>query len=98
MGTRAQVDIRQGKKVVHLYAQFDGCPSNIVPLLEDAAEARLSGATKIAKEIARLEPGFLTIKPKEYLDSQSVNYHYVVDVASKPWQVEETTEAYVDLP
>lgn len=97
MGTRAQIDVRQGKKVVRVYSQFDGSPRNILPALRAAASAGYSTPFRIAQAFIREFGGGDTIRIINE-DRSGVSYRYVVDVSTKPWRVRQTEMETVDLP
>jgi hypothetical protein len=99
MGTRAQIDVRQGKKVIRTYTQFDGFPRNILPALRAAASARHSTPSRIARAVIKqwgLSGGEMQIIDEDYGDG--LDYRYVVDASSKPWRVRQTRSACCDLP
>lgn len=103
MGTRAQVDVRQGKKVVRVYSQFDGSPRNILPVLRTVASAGFSTPYRIAQAIVREFGGDDNDDTVRIIDehedrSDEVSYHYVVDASSRPWRVRQTQAETVDLP
>ena|SRR5258708_6534479 len=97
MGTRAQIDVRQGKKVVRVYSQFDGSPRNILPVLRAAASAGYSTPFRIAQAVIREFGGGDTIRIINE-DRSDVSYRYAVDVSTKPWRVRQTEMETVDLP
>ena len=97
MGTRAQIDVRQGNKVVHVYSQFDGTPRNILPALRAAASAGYSTPYRIAQAIVR-EFGGDTIRIIDEDRGKYMSYLYVIDVSTKPWRVRQTRAAAIDLP
>jgi hypothetical protein len=97
MGTRAQIDIHQGGKVVRVYSEFDGSPRNILLTLRAAASAGRSNPFRIARTVVR-EFGGDTIYITDEDQSKWVSYHYVVDASSSPWHVRYTKMPTVDLP
>ena len=96
MGTRAQIDVRQGNKVVRVYSQFDGSPRNILPVLRATASAGYSTPFRIAQAVVREFGGDTSRIIDE--DRSDVSYHYAVDVSAKPWRVRQTRNEAVDLP
>lgn len=98
MGTRAQIDIRQGDKVVRVYSQFDGSPRNILPALRAAARAGCSTPFRIAQAVIREFGGGDTIRIIDEDRSEYMSYLYVIDASSKPWRVKQTKGEAVDLP
>ena len=97
MGTRAQIEVRQGKKVVRVYSEFDGSPRNILPVLRTVASAGYATPHRIAQAIVR-EFGGDTISIIDEDRSDWMSYLYVVDVSSKPWRVRQTAAEAVELP
>jgi hypothetical protein len=99
MGTRAQINIQQGNKVVSVYTGMDGFPRNILQTLRAAASAGRSTPFRIAQAVVR-EWGSDTMRIIGQNDDQSkwVSYLYNVDVSKKPWRVRYTQEETVDLP
>ena len=100
MGTRAQVDVQQGNKIVRVYTGTDGFPRNILPALRAAASEGRTTPFRIAQSIVRWFPKDFDIEILDTDDDQSdwASYHYVVDVSSKPWRVRQTKAAVVNLP
>ena len=97
MGTRAQIDVRQGNKVIRVYAQFDGTPRNILPALRAVANEGYSTPYRIAQAIVREFPSdFARITDEDRSDEMS--YLFVVDVSSKPWRVRQTQAEGIELP
>src|SRR5882762_340008 len=93
MGTRAQIDIRQGNKtVVRVYTEFDGFPHNILPALRAAASAGYSKPLSIARAVIK-QFGGTDILITDEDKSDYVSYRYAVDVSSKPWRVRQTEMA-----
>jgi hypothetical protein len=91
MSERAQIDVRQGDKVIRIYSGW-GIPRNILPALRAAASAGHSKPLAIAREIVRQVPdsGFgLHIIAEDY-DRSNLDYSYTVDVSSTPWRVRQT--------
>lgn len=98
MGTRAQIDIRQGNKtVVRVYSEFDGFPHNILPALRAAASAGYSKPLSIARAVIK-QFGGTDILITDEDKSDYVSYRYAVDISSKPWRVRQTKMAGWELP
>jgi len=98
MGTRAQIDIRQGNKtVVRVYTEFDGFPHNILPALRAAASAGYSKPLSIARAVIK-QFGGTDILITDEDKSDYVSYRYAVDVSSKPWRVRQTEMAGWEFP
>jgi hypothetical protein len=91
MGTRAQIDVRHGKKVSRIYTQFDGFPHNILPAIREAASAghsKPSSVASVARAIMKqwaVSGGGQMQKLTE--DCDDVSYRYILDISSKPWRV-----------
>jgi hypothetical protein len=88
---KAQIDVRQGSKVVRIFSGW-GIPRNILPALRAAAKAGHSKPLQIAYEVMRKvsDASFgLHIIAKDY-DPDWLSYRYDVDVSSKPWRVRQT--------
>jgi hypothetical protein len=102
MSEKAQIDVRQGNKVIRIYSGW-GIPRNILPALRAAASAGPSKPLDIAREIIRQVPDAsfgLRIIGKDY-DPDDLSYRYTVDVSSTPWRVRQTRMAgykWLDLP
>jgi hypothetical protein len=96
MGTRAQINIRQGNKVVRVYSQFGGFAHNIVPALRAAASAGYSKPLSIARAIIK-QFGGTDIRIIDE-DRSDVSYRYAVNVSTKPWRVRQTEMAGYELP
>jgi hypothetical protein len=91
MSERAQIDVRQGDKVIRIYSGW-GIPRNILPALRAAASAGHSKPLAIAREIVRQVPDSsfgLHIIAEDY-DRSNLDYSYTVDVSSTPWRVRQT--------
>jgi hypothetical protein len=98
MGTRAQIDVRQGKKMVRVYSQFDGSPRNVLPALRAAARSGCSTPLRIARAVIREFGGDDTIRIIDEDRSDEVSYRYVVEASSRPWRVRQTRMEAVNLP
>ena len=98
MGTRAQIEVRQGNKMVRIYSPTDGFPRHILPALRAAARAGCSTPFRIAQAVIRQFPDDFGIRIIYEDRSKYVSYLYVVDVSSKPWRVRQTETETVNLP
>jgi hypothetical protein len=88
---KAQIDVRQGNKVIRIFSGW-GVPRNILPALRAAAKVRHSKPLDIAYEVMRQVPDAsfgLHIIGEDY-DPKALSYRYNVDVSSKPWRVRQT--------
>ena len=97
MGTRAQIDVRQGNKVIRLYSQYDSYPRNILPALRAAASAGYSKPSSIARAIIKYFPDDFGMRVITE-DRADVSYRYTVDASSKPWRVRQTRTACYEMP
>jgi hypothetical protein len=92
MSEKAQIDVRQGNKVIRIYSGW-GIPRNILPALRAAANAGHAKPLNIAREIIRQvrDTSFgLHIIGEDFEGQDDLSYRYTVDVASKPWRVDRT--------
>lgn len=96
MGTRAQIDVCQGNKVIRIYSQFDSSPRNILPTLRAAASTGESKPSCIARAIIKHWAGDKMRIIAE--DRADVDYRYIVNTSSKPWRVHQTKMAGYELP
>jgi hypothetical protein len=91
MSESAQIDVRQGNKVIRIYSGW-GIPRNILPALRAAASAGHSKPLDIAREVIRQVPDAsfgLRIIGQDY-DPNALSYRYTVDVSSTPWRARQT--------
>jgi hypothetical protein len=91
MSEKAQIDVKQGNKVIRIYSGW-GIPRNILPALRATAESGLTKPLDIAREIMKQvkDASFgLRIVPTD-VDPGWLSYRYTVDVAATPWRVQQT--------
>lgn len=96
MGTHAQIDVRQGTKVVHVHVSMDGQPGAVLPALRAAARANRSTLRGMVTEILQEHPA-ASISEENHSDD-SLSYRYLVDVSTKLWRVKQTQTPSLDLP
>jgi hypothetical protein len=91
MSERAQIDVRQGDKIIRIYSGW-GMPRNILPALRAAASAGHSNPLDIAREIIHQvsDTSFGLEIIDQDSDPDSLAYRYTVDVSSAPWRVRQT--------
>ena len=98
MSEKAQIDVRQGNKVIRIYSGW-GIPRNILPALRAAVKVRHSRPLDIAREIIRQVPDAsygLRIIGQDY-NQDALSFRYDVDVSSTPWRVRQTKMPHYKL-
>lgn len=99
MSERAQIDVKQGDKVIRIYSGW-GTPRNILPALRAAVNSGHSKPLDVAREVIRQVRDAswgLRIIGKDYERQDNLAYRYTVDVSSTSWRVSQTRMPHYKL-
>jgi hypothetical protein len=96
MSEKAQIDVRQGNKIVVRIFSNWGTPDVVLSALRAAAKTRHSEPLAIGHEVLRQVlrelrgTGYDSHIIGENYNPKGLNFRYIVNVSSKPWRVRQT--------
>lgn len=92
MSTKSQVSITNGLRTVRVYANHDGYPENVLPMLRQAAKAGNVEPLEIAYSVLEKYPEWDLRIVAQDSTPESLDFHYNVDVSKQTWLVTTTEQ------